>query len=176
MSKFTASNGITVEIGQRSISFLKDRKRSVTLLSEANIAALAEFFRHKRDQELGRWRDPKNPFMVVYPRIRGRIRVVSELTGRSWNTDQQINPDFPYSARKAAEHYFAAHPPKPWHTAKPGEAWVLTLNGHEEDEAVVVQKIGNGHPVFVQDNGSHISVEDEAITAGRRVWPVGGEA
>ena len=98
--------------------------------------ALRAFFQAERDAELGRWRDPENPNIVVYPipamndQGDGYGRAVwvldeAEMVSRTVLDDRH--------SHSSASHYFAAHPDeephKLWHDAKAGEYWLVTLEG-----------------------------------------------
>lgn len=136
---FKASNGVDVSIGEESDgTFLVGkggvieggvRRWTVATGNAEGIVALREFFQHERDQELGRWRWPENPGLMVYKdfdktgKDTGMVRVTSEATGFG------IGP-FSRSVAKtgvygeAARAYFAAHPePKPLPSV-PHTAWV----------------------------------------------------
>ena len=70
----------------------------------------------------------------------------------------------------AARAYFDAHPePKPWHDAKPGEAWELTANGDTGPFITMLTPSGAVH--FIAGNGTKFVAEASDITAGRRIWP-----
>ena len=112
--KFVASNGVEVRRigGYGGIWWDK-------VSPEKEEVALREFFLHERDTELGRWRDPDSPYLVVYPTGEPDIvKVLHEQAGMSW----EIKPESKaYSTSTlhdvvvAGRHYFAAHPePKPW--------------------------------------------------------------
>ena len=116
---FKASNGVDVSIGEESDgTFLVGkggvRRWTVATVNAEGIVALREFFQHERDQELGRWRWPENPDMVVQADEGGeRAWVVNErdqkLTGWVWRVDLDCS-----TARAevvaAARAYFDAHP------------------------------------------------------------------
>ncbi|WP_156316655.1 hypothetical protein [Leucobacter japonicus] len=168
--KFVASNGIGVQLEPDDDAFLTDVKGAggVGLSFRGSVtSALREFFQHERDQELGRWRWPENPGFVVYSRGVAGIRVTSEESGDSILALREAaetwadEPTF-FGAARA---YFAAHPErKPWHDAKPGEAWVITYGG--EEHAVI-----SDGAFFLWEAGSEQPVGDSRITSGRRIWP-----
>ena len=78
-TKFTASNGLEIEIGKKGATFVKGDDGTAWVGPNA-VEALREFFQHERDQELGRWRDPVNRDLVVY---RLSLIHISEPTRRS---------------------------------------------------------------------------------------------
>ena len=102
--------------------------------------ALRAFFQAERDAELGRWRDPENPNIVVYPipamndQGDGYGRAVwvldeAEMVSRTVLDDRH--------SHSSASRYFAAHPqpePRPPFAAyvdKNGSAvWVTDENGN----------------------------------------------
>lgn len=71
----------------------------------------------------------------------------------------------------------------PWHEAKPGEIWVLKLNSYREDiyrcsaDLPVANEDRLGFVNVIGENApGHLGMYAPAITAGRRIWPVDGEA
>lgn len=144
-------------------------------LPAANFKALRAFFQVERDEALGRWRDPENPDWVCYP-VAGELDdvwVVYEGDGTAYTRQRdQVS----YKGNKfseVAQRYFEAHPePKPWRTAQLGydEIWVLTIHGCEQP--VYVTEI-RGEPFFQVPGGETISLDQESITAGHRIWPEG---
>ena len=109
-------------------------------LTTADFEALRAFFQAERDEQLGRWRDPENPNIVVYPipamndQGDGYGRAVwvldeAEMVSRTVLDDRH--------SHSSASHYFAAHPePKPRppfaaYVDKNGSAvWVTDENGN----------------------------------------------
>ena len=145
-------------------------------LSEDEMDELRAHLQAERDEELGRWRDPKNPDLVVYP-VAGALDavwVMYEGDGSRYHATRTGPRNLlPHYVSEAAGRYFAAHPePKPWEKARPGydEIWVLTIHGCEQP--VYVDEF-RGEPVFQVPGGETISLHRESITAGRRIWPEG---
>lgn len=192
---FMASNGIIVEsetqaiTGYRHIKFATEHLSETFELSAAFMKALIEALDHERDEELGRWRWPENPDYVVYPKLelqaRDNTRGVTVLTERVprtytvWEDNVAIlygtssDEVARKGAREAARAYFEAHPEsKPWHDAKAGEVWVLTIDG----EDVPLRTIYDGRNVRffpLDDNSDAITygVRSSGITDGRKIWP-----
>ena len=110
---FKASNGVKLdEYGEWAGGNMHSTE-------EEENAARIEFYQHLRDKELGRWRWPENPDVVVKAYEGGeRARVTNErnpdITGNVWRADLDCSmADEQVVA--AARAYFAAHPePKPW--------------------------------------------------------------
>ena len=145
-------------------------------LSEDEMDELRAHLQAERDEELGRWRDPKNPDLVVYP-VAGALDavwVMYEGDGSRYHATRTGPRNLlPHYVSEAAGRYFAAHPePKPWEKARPycDEIWVLTIHGCEQP--VYVDEFC-GEPVFQVPGGETISLHRESITAGRRIWPEG---
>lgn len=140
--------------------------------------ALREFFRHERDEELGRWRWPENPDYVVYPDYDGHVSTLHEITGierGSYSRDGVTGANDNATSVLAARAYFAAHPiSKPWHDAKPGEVWLLTLAGGDEQPSVVFDFDGVAH--FSIPGIEDFSINYGRITAGRRIFPEATDA
>ena len=142
--------------------------------------ALRAFFQAERDAELGRWRDPENPDIVVYPipamndQGDGYGRAVWVLDEAEMVSGTVLDDRHSHSS---ASRYFDAHPlpePKPWEDAKPGEVWALTYAGIEET-AWVADFTWGAPPRFRQFKNllNPIFTNDKHITAGRRIWPEG---
>ena len=144
--------------------------------------ALRAFFQAERDEQLGRWRDPENPNIVVYPipamndQGDGYGRAVWVLDEAEMVSMTVLDDRHSHSS---ASRYFAAHPqpqpePKPWLEAKPGEVWALTYAGIEET-AWVADFTWGAPPRFRQFKNllNPIFTNDKHITAGRRIWPEG---
>ena len=140
------------------------------ILSEEEMDELRAHLQAERDEQLGRWRDPENPDCICYP-VAGDpddIWVVYEGSGLAYMRER--NQAF-YAGNKFSEvarRYFAAHPePKPWEEAKAGEVWILTRYGAEEPFFVT------GGEFTSTDLAVIVDLDDDSITAGRRVWPEG---
>ena len=177
---FTASNGTTVG---NSFGWLVVTDPSpgvgATKLARLDVDALREYFQHRRDEELGRWRNPDRPNEVVYPQANGNIRVLDESNGRNlgWGREEALDKAFAHRLGMAtARAYYAVHPepePKPWEEAQFGEAWLLNLHG---DEGVAVASATPyGTPVFFMAYDTEVSPDSPRITAGRRIWPADAE-
>lgn len=134
-TNFTASNGIQIFGGTGYIkwSSLTNFNQSLEF-APTSVAdeAFAEWYQHRRDQELGRWRDPEAPDKVVYhlPSAKreatGRtVRVLDERLGATVICNEHLERSSdPTNAEPSAARYFAAHPePKPWHDAEAGTFW-----------------------------------------------------
>lgn len=169
---FTASNGLKVIITDNDV---KVEVRGLTPRVELVVDALKEWAASERDQELGRWRWPENPDYVVYKAPAGErvpdarhVTVSNESNGEAaWLFEVGSGgvSGGDSWARDAARAYFAAHPePKPWHDAKPGEAWVITYGG---DEHAVI----SDGSYFLWEAGSEQPIDDSRITDGRRIYP-----
>lgn len=187
MSEFTASNGTKFEVFSDGMlaTFLPngyDGYQKVRLTDGA-VEALREFFQAEQDERLGRWRWPENPGYVVYPVGEGVVDVLREASvsresrgpGRVAGITRHEAARWDAAASRhfytAARAYFDAHPePKPWSDAKPGELWMLTIDG-EEQEAFAHQMPHHQTVMFQTKHRSVFGVEGSAITAGRRVWP-----
>lgn len=167
---FKASNGVELdEYGEWAGGNMHSTE-------EEENAARIEFYQHLRDKELGRWRWPENPDYVVYKAPAGErvpdarhVTVSNESNGEAaWLFEVGSGgvSGGDSWARDAARDYFAAHPEpkKPWHDAKPGEAWVITYGG---DEHAVI----SDGSYFLWEAGSEQPIDDSRITDGRRIYP-----
>lgn len=163
---FTATNGYTLQNNGGLLRIKddlgKNTLRSYDFLNNEDTRALREFFRHERDEELGRWRWPERSDYLVYPVGEGVVDVIresniSDITlgpGRQQGItrDSAYNWDKAYSKTfyNAARAYFDAHPlRKPWHDAKPGEVWVLKTEGVDERWNPTAFTVTDGGSKFV---------------------------
>ena len=129
--------------------------------------------RDEWDEQLGRWRWPDVENLIVYALGEGRVRVVDEFDGVTWQVlKEEVNIDtgVPQIFVAAARAYFKAHEPKPWLEAKPGEVWALTYEGVEQAWGIGFDGSPKLRFIFACGD-SRISVADAEITAGRRIWP-----
>lgn len=175
MEDFTASNGIVITpaLGLGTAKINVSGVGFTFSLDGDRCAALREFFRHERDTELGRWRWPEDPRNVVYKKKNGTFLVLRESTGYSTVLTQLAAEEFPDTWDGAAVlAYLAAHEPqRPWHDAKPGEIWALTVDGEE-----CAWRAGSGayqgRFILAGDGSfSNLPSDHPSITAGRRIWP-----
>lgn len=194
IKNFEASNGISIflEEAPPGTGWLKsigwstpnrqagDRDPEVLVFrmgSEVD-AALAEWYQHRRDQELGRKRWPENPDYVVYlqegsPRV---FNVFDEKTSYTYTYEETTaflgtNKDMFVLAGQAAKWFSQTFPkPKPWQNAQDGEVWELFVERYEPGEYWLAR---NGE-FMRKASSSSVSVDSPAITGGRRVWPEGG--
>lgn len=136
-------------------------------------AAMAEWYQHRRDQELGRWRDPENPDHLVYqsePYVQGyrRIAVVNErdMTGvHTFSEGAEEGSTDPKAL--TAQRYFAAHPePKPWHSAEAGTFWRIHLDA---DDGFGRLTIAHGDNTFTDQYGIGWKAHD--IHRADRLYP-----
>lgn len=198
MNDFTASNGIGVEINdeEQIVFAVPNRPTSPVWMKPDERVALREFFRAEEDERLGRWRWPENPDYVVYAWVaepsRGNVRGVTVLSERIprgytvWEDNvhtfhgESVDEESRRSARDAARAYFDAHPErKPWHDAKPGETWRLTVNDRSPLEidltfnVIGVEGVIPSRFARPQVGGEQMEypLDSPAITAGRRIWP-----
>lgn len=177
MNRYEASNGVVIEFkedpdGKRYLLGTVQRtcgELSGTLThatgSEEGVDALREFFQAESDERLGRWRWPENPEYVVYPSGIA-VRVLHERTGVQ---TYPVHRDAIAGSQpaRAGLAYFDAHPSKAWRDAKPGEVWLLTIDG---DETPAIRDVDED---FFSTKTSYrvIRWNSDRITAGRRIWP-----
>ena len=185
MNDFTASNGIRVRITRDGELRMESPEFGNVTLGEYRIGALREFFRAEEDERLGRWRWPDNPAIVIYRYSETYVRVVREDDGTGedfYRSGVEANRgrSFPSDNLRAAMWYFDAHPePKPWHDAKPGETWRLTVNDRSPLEmdltfnVIGVEGVIPSRFARPQVGGEQMEypLDSPAITAGRRIWP-----
>lgn len=184
MNDFTASNGIGVEINDEEQIVFAVGNRPITPIwtNSSELKALREFFRAEEDERLGRWRYPGDPDFVVYG-LDGEqaVRVIRESTAVSFDyLRDEHRSSIPNAFAAAAYAYFDAHPErKPWHDAKPGETWRLTVNDRIPLEidltfnVIGVEGVIPSRFARPQVGGEQMEypLDSPAITAGRRIWP-----
>jgi hypothetical protein len=178
MDTFTASNDVEITVKpERDETYLLgkggpieggDRRWTVATANMDGINALREFFQAERDEELGRWRSPEHP-NVTCNEHDGAIFVTDERDGRQLLMRRGDEyPSLP-EYTEAARAYFEAHPEREdWEDAKPGDIWVITLEGYE----VAYQSTSSfaGH-VYLGGADDTIELNSTMITAARRIWP-----
>ena len=177
VNQHKASNGTSVHLDSNGrMTFRRDSPLCVNTLEAFWVQAARAFFQAERDQELGRWRDPDNPDYVAYRSPEyddddGRcIRLLDETTGVAEHEWEQI--DSPDPARR----YFAAHPDeephKPWHDAKAGEYWLVTLEGADPIPTTAGNYYENLYFV-VGDDDYYCPTNDHRIQNAVRLTPEG---
>jgi hypothetical protein len=178
MNDFTATNDLTFRLGADGRSLLcSDTKdpgfqRAVTVAGARALDRLREYFRAEEDDRLGRWRWPEEPHYVVYHsrNVNGDHKVLDERDGQGtlWGRDMAPAPAGSDHRESAARAYFDAHPErKPWHAAKPGEAWLLVVEGQE---MLAMRDVDDDF--FTTDPQYRVLAHDRVdITDGRRIWP-----
>lgn len=135
MKTFTASNGVTIKLATGDNLFIEPMASSSSLgrlhvSGSRSIAALREFFRAERDEELGLWRDPERPGFTVKLSKDGKEAIVHYEPGNGstkW-TREEAATDYGMPcrvARKFFEEY--VDPDRPWESAKAGDLWILTM-------------------------------------------------
>lgn len=173
--EFVASNGIRIRYGEYKGYFFAtkhgDHYEEVGHYAAGSLvdAAMAEYYRAKEDERLGRWRWPEYPEYVVYaPRdFTHYVRVLDE-SGAVWDVVYREGVEDRGSLTAQAAHaYFDAHPePKPWHDAKPGEVWLLTFREGTLHEGSYV----SGDWSFIAADHA-VPHDDPRITSARKIWP-----
>jgi len=181
---FTASNGVRIKANPDGIMIqphpsMPWRYMDGYCPGTDLDTAMAEYYQHRRDVELGRWRDPENPNMVAYPagEIRDKhdryhragVTVFDEkLGGMHLIHEGQTEVPGAHYAFRTAQRYFEGNPkPAPWHNAQDGELWVLTIDGGQEGALAWRTP---AHAQFETDTGT-IDATDTRITHATRVWP-----
>lgn len=172
MGEFVAASGRKVSVGRDgSVRFVVANG----YLSREAAYDAEEFFQARRDDELGRWRNPLDPQYVVYPDKADRVTVADENQGTHvvyTRAEVVGRPRDVLTARgRAAEAYFKSHPVRePWHDANAGEFWTVTHT--TEVETCRVDDV-NGTLRFVGVEGRGLSVSmpvtHHSITAAVRL-------
>ena len=173
---FTASNGMTVDRDHNG-DVLLDRATTQSLyMKDGTALALREFFQHERDEELGRWRDPDNPRLTVYPTEgyeTDEITILDDVDAETYTitraSAERSQGGWWHDTAKA---YFEAHPErKPWEDAKDGEIWEFTLGCSSG------QYLADGGRFFLlplrapSDPGWKPASFASNFETGERIWP-----
>lgn len=74
----------------------------------------------------------------------------------------------------SADNVRLAEPRPAWHDAKPGEVWLLTLAGGDEQPSVVFDFDGVAH--FSIPGIEDFSINYGRIVSARRIWPEASDA
>ena len=140
MSHLQQRGPVQVTLERGMLRLRRGNPQAEGLYDTDTTEALRAFFQAERDEQLGRWRDPENPNIVVYPipamndQGDGYGRAVwvldeAEMVSRTVLDDRH--------SHSSASRYFAAHPqpePRPPFAAyvdKNGSAvWVTDENGN----------------------------------------------
>jgi hypothetical protein len=161
-TEFKAASGRTINIADDG-SLLFGRANGY--LSRETAFDAEEYFRAKRDEELGRWRYPLDPDWVAQEADRSdghrTVLVYNELTFERYHVnDRVLSSTSSETPKRAARAFFEAHPErKPWEDAKPGEVW--EINGFH------AWRLESG--AFMFDDESFIFTGD--VHRGHRIWP-----
>ncbi|MGR4009182.1 hypothetical protein [Leucobacter sp. 1207-22] len=134
--------------------------------------------RDEWDEQCSRWRWPEGENLVVYPLGEGRVRVLDERTGVTWQVlkeEVDIDSGVPQLFRSAARDYFKAHEPKPWHGAKPGAVWLVKPEGYRDPMALTVIERDEGL-FFLDPVDEMYQIVTGAIDSARRIWPEAADA
>ena len=140
------------------------------------IVALREFFQHERDEELGRWRDPDNPRLTVYPTEgyeTDEITILDDVDAETYAiTRARAERSQGGWWHDTAKAYFEAHPErKPWEDAKDGEIWEFILGCSSG------QYLADGGRFFLlplrapSDPGWKPASFASNFETGERIWP-----
>lgn len=178
--KFEASNGVVIDASGKMTMTVCDGMRQVkpggadvisrtSYLNAREFAALREFFRHERDEELGRWRDPMSPEVVVTEIDHGRVHVYNEAT-RRYSEFYSAGPDRvhlltsgDYGLNWPAIRYFAAHPvPMSWHDAKRDDVWKFVTK--DDTRHALAWRSTDDWDVMTP-HGTAITAVDDPVTA-----------
>lgn len=169
---FTASNGTALTITDEGRVVIP---AIITGLGEVTQQALRELFQSERDKEIGRWRFAENPDVVVYPRNENKVTVLCEKSGATYHWRRGDAVDLgsrSANGRAAAMAYFEAHPlPKPWHSAKPGEMWVLDWKVLTTTQQPAL--VGNDGKFILRDHAlskRDVELTDSRIADAKCVW------
>lgn len=140
--------------------------------------ALLEWAQHEHDLELGRWRDSKEPDLVVYPLDTNAVTVFDEITESEYLMRlNEIRLEQGDPINDAVRRYLAAQPRPAWHDAKPGQLWIVsspTFNA-ARGVGVLVEDFVQEGLVFLSGNETMESITSTEIVAAERIWSPDGD-
>ena len=168
--RYTSEDGFTVYIDENGDLCSRDGWGELEeCVVKGLVRSVEDFYRHKRDKGLGIWRNPERPNEVVYSIEKDRIYVLNESRGWTsiWERKQVENDAYvDHFGFDTAHAYFTAIS-KPWHEAKEGEVWELSMESYDPGEYWLVKSGGFKRNAFLPA----VSLDSPAITAGYRIWP-----
>src|SRR5699024_8896719 len=155
-----------------------DARKGELTLTAAEEVAICEFLRREDDERLGRYRYRSHPNYVVYPTKSPDLVIVLDETNAGTehvyrqgaapylSAKQSTHPSSDPGPYGAAGAYFAERPVKPWLKAKPGEIWLLSLEGEAgRFHGAVVEKSGR----MFRLSDRHMMLDDSKIVNGMRL-------
>lgn len=179
MKEFTASNGLKIAPSDQGayviLSEIGDNMlEDMPWIGFEDDKALAEYYRAKEDERLGRWRWPENPDIYVRP-MKGNPDVFGVVKdnedGLAYGQYSRADRRLLYGTDpmgQAARAYFDAHPePKPWHEAVEGEVWELEFKAGAHAWFV------NGAYFQSTKTLTNIRKDDPDILSGSKIYPQG---
>lgn len=123
---FTAKNGTVWDLSNGAIAM---PGRQPVIPAGAMGESIREAVMYDYDRRIDRWRDPEDPYTVLYPVTGDEVDVLWEpepivvRVTRDDIREGKTGHQFDCAAR-----YFAAHPVvEAWERAKPGEGWMLRV-------------------------------------------------
>lgn len=175
MTEFTASNGITLrEACDGERVYLKgegtaNRLSGYDFLNVKDLEALREYFQREDDKKYNRWRskiDPewtavvsKEPERVTFSHADGIKRFSTDLAGNRIG----MTATYPH----VLAEYLRDNPIYEWHSAKPGEAWLIATNNGEHVYVVNQDATEFINPEFGLD------IRDKRIFTATKIHPKG---
>ena len=167
---------VTLENGM--LRLLRGNPQAEGLYDPDTTNALRAFFQAERDEQLGWWRDPEEPdWIVCLPEnTSNTIALLNErtLNINIWRRKAAEASRGHYSSVKVAQRYFAAHPDgephKPWHDAKAGEYWLVTLKG-ADPIPTTVGNYGENLYFTIDDDNHYCPTDDHRIQNAVRLTP-----
>jgi hypothetical protein len=186
MNEFQASNGITISISSiGSITARVERGGpELFIANEMVVPALREFFRAEEDERVGRWRWPQDPGITVriapkhaqhYDAASVTVMIQQDSDGYVGYYTRDRLPEITEGTGgivRAGHAYFDAHTERaPWHDARPGEVWLLSIEGVESAFYPSKSLDRAFTPVAPNTGRTAVGFESFEIEAGRRIWP-----
>lgn len=183
MNEYTASNEIQVRLDGHDLDFKRpDMADWMGLCGDDVVDAVREFFQAQADERLGIWRSQSDPSWTgimdeavdteqTIVRFQNADHARSFCISRDGNDLRRWSSDLQAIARE----WLNAHPEqKPWHDAKPGEVWLLTLQSRGADVAAVARDMGHVRFWEIADaDGDPMTwgTRSADITDARRIFP-----
>lgn len=160
--------------------FYLNGKPTKAWIATAQVDAVKSMLQAERDEELGRWRDPKLSNYVVYKNTKlGKYIVLDETAPEifTFDIDRDYNLSLYCKVGEVLQRYLDAHKPprQPWHDAKHGEIWLLTFTDQFTDEThtIPAQVLTSGKFLPCQQSGHQpcaIPLDSHRIVDAKQLW------
>lgn len=175
--EFTASNGLKIVADRDGDVKIFTQQGNNTIaaypwLDSDDLIALSEYSQKQRDERFDRWRSTADSsWTAVLDRDSNGVHFRHDDGIHQFSVDFTSRDITPWmeELQAIAREYFEAYPaPRPWHSARPGEVWLLTISNPHAGRDIAWQLNDNSE---FSRLGLLIHKRDPRITDARRIWP-----